>query len=235
MKYIYSNAYKKILLISIAVVAVFIIRVVYKYFNNVVKEGFDSKVKWSSDLVSRFNAYQDSVNMNNNQMNVAVLQEQVSSEEVEHFLKTGYWTWSEDIKNLYLESVRQNPMIKIDPDYALDYAMKIYNENSVKNLLSWNTKEGQFLLYGGTNKNNIIKCSDDANPVLQKTIENGGVKSILNIDIENEMPGFTFVNEPCNPCSVLNNKSDYSCPFKLNIKGDNETSDIWKILWNQSV
>ena len=257
-KYIYSNAYK---IICVVIIAIIIYVIGSFVFNNDVKEGF----VWSRDLISRFTKYQDSVNLNDNQYNLAILQQQASPEEVEQLLKNGHWSWSDDIKNLYLKGVWQNPIIKFYPEHALIYAMRLYNEQSAKQLLSWNTKEGEFLLYGGTNTNdknkNIIKCSDDANPVLQKTTypplekiegkwglyqEKGesfpsskysnntwiGTKvDIANENIPNEMPGFTFINKPCNPCSVLNETPDYSCAFKLNVDGDNETSDIWKKLW----
>ena len=206
-------------------------------------EGFT----WSRNTINKFNVYQDTVNLNANQFNMSVLQEQASEDEAKELLKTGYWPWSDDTKKQYIEGVWQNPIIKFKPEAALAYAMKIYNETAAKKLLSWNTKEGSFLLYGGTNaaieNKNIIKCSGDPDkdPVLQKTTVTGynlfnGFKNTTTVDIAlenipNEMPGFSFVNSPCNPCSALNNTPDYNCPFKLNVNGDNEISDVWKGLW----
>ena len=45
------------------------------------------------------------------------------------------------------------------------------------------------------------------------------------------MKGFSFVKGPCDPCVALNNPADYSCPFRLNIKGDDSISNQWKQLW----
>jgi hypothetical protein len=109
---------------------------------------------WSRDTTKKFNEYQDTVNLNQNRFNMKVLQEQASEDEVKELLKTGYWPWSEDTKKQYMEAVWQNSIIKIDPNAALDYAMKLYNETAAKRLLSWNTKEGEFLLYGSTNDSN---------------------------------------------------------------------------------
>ena len=208
---------------------------------------------------------------------MSVLQDQASEEEAKELLRTGYWPWSDDTKKQYMEGVWQNTMIKYDPELALDYAMKLYNENAAKRLMSWNTKEGQFLLYGANangngsangniigittgdnglangigqgitvdgeiSKKNVIKCSNDIkNPVLQKTTVNGynlsnGFKNTTTIDIAsedipNEVPGFSFVRNTCNPCSVFNENPDYTCPFKLNVKGDDEISNVWKELW----
>ena len=60
--------------------------------------------------------------------------------------------------------------------------------------------------------------------------KNEKISDIENQEVEKEMPGFTFIKDPCNPCLALDN--NYSCPFKLNVKGDNNVSDIWKFFWN---
>lgn len=265
-------SYIKILLLIICVYIFY--PIIDKYLNSLlgIKEGF----VWSRDTITKFNVYQDTVNLNANQFNMSVLQEQASEEEAKELFKTGYWPWSEDTKKQYIEGVWQNTMLKFDPDAALDYAMKLYNETAAKRLLSWNTKEGEFLLYGSTSDNGsasdndkiigiatnglangegqgitsdgqiskkyIFKCSDDSNPVLQKTTMNGynlsnGFKNTTTVnvslnDIPNEVAGFSFVGSPCNPCAPLNDTPDYSCPFKLNVKGNNEVSDVWKELWS---
>jgi hypothetical protein len=208
----YSYTFIKIIAFIIGIYIFY--PIVDKYLNrllginkNTLKEGF----VWSRDTINKFNVYQDTVNLNANQFNIPVLQEQSSEDEVNEMMKTGYWPWSEDTKKQYIEGVWQNSMLKFDPDAALDYAMRLYNETAVKRLLSWNTKEGQFLLYGSSINNNniigidsdgngisddgkigkksIIKCSDDlSNPVLQKTTINGynlfnGFKNTTTSDI----------------------------------------------------
>ena len=270
-----NYSYIKILLLIICVYIFY--PIVNKYLNlalGIKQDGLvvdKESFVWSRDTIKKFDLYQDTVNLNANQFNMSVVQEQASEDEAKELINTGYWPWSEDTKKQYVEAVWQNPIIKFEPGAALDYAMKLYNETAAKRLLSWNTKEGQFLLYGSNDNNgknigittgndglangigqgvtvngqiskkNIFKCSDDSNPVLQKTTVNGynlsnGFKNTTTIDlaledIPNEVPGFSFVNGPCNPCSVLNDVADYSCPFKLNVKGNDEISDVWKNLW----
>ena len=250
MKYSYTFISK----IFVLIICVYIFYpIIDKFLNNLlgINENLVEGFAWSRNTITKFNVYQDTVNLNANQYNMSVLQEQASEDEAKELLKTGYWPWSEDTKKQYIEGVWQNPIIKFQPEAALDYAMKLYNETAAKRLLSWNTKEGQFLLYGSNSetkdgeniKKNSIKCSDDINnPVLQKTTVNGynlfnGFKNTTTVDlafndIPNETPGFTFVNNPCNPCSALNDNPDYSCPFKLNVKGNDEISDVWKNLWS---
>ena len=108
-----------------------------------------------------------------------------------------------------MDAISHSPLIKIDSGEALNSAMKIYNENAIKQVLAYNTKEGKFLLYGiktGPNDFDTIKCSSDLdNAVLQKNVFNSynlwnGYKNtettiIKNEDIPSEVSGFSF-NKP---------------------------------------
>ena len=251
MKYMYKLIIFIIMLIGISII------LFNSFTKNLGKDGFQNyyTTSWSPDLIKRFNIYQTTMNKNINQFDLDQLQRQASPTEAEEYLKTGYWTWSNDLKNLYVEKVWENPIIKIDPQYALNYAMRTYNQNAVRELLAWNTKEGHFLLYGGDlgvsdgmpkNMNNTIKCSTDSLNMEKKiytgmNLWNGYMNSTTTTvkpeDIPKEMPGFTFVKEPCNPCIALNSVStsdldNFSCPFKINLKGDDSISEPWKQLWN---
>jgi hypothetical protein len=221
----------------------------------VEKDGFKNNDmhEWSPDLIKRFNIYQTTMNKHVNQFDLGQLQRQVSPIEVEEYLKSGYWFWPDDLKSLYIEKIRNNPIIKINPQYALNYAMKIYNKNAIRELLAWNTKEGKFLLYGGDigvsdgmpkNINNTIKCSGDSleNSYMEKKIYTGidqwngymntKITRVKPEDIPKEMPGFSFIKGHCNPCIALNTPSDFSCPFKLNVNGNDSISEPWRQLWN---
>ena len=249
--------YINIIFFIIIIVVILLFNSLAKNNKKNMKSGFQNyhTTRWSSDLIKRFNNYQTTMNNNNNQFNLDQLQKQASPEEVEEYLKTGLWYWPDDLKELYIESIWSNPMIKIEPQYALNYAMGLYNQNAVRQLLAWNTKEGEFLLYGGDlgytkndipqihpdqNKHNTIKCSADSLN-MEKTIYNGvnykngymnSTTTIVNPeDIPNEMPGFSFVKGQCNPCSAFD--GDFSCPFRLKIaKESDDISKPWKQLWN---
>jgi hypothetical protein len=247
MKYSYNILFFIILIVLIIL------------FNSFIKKsekyGFENynTQPWSKDLIKRFNVYQTTMNKHINHFNLDQLQKQATAQEAEDYLRTGVWSWPDDLKNLYMEKIWESPIIKIDPQIALNYAMGIYNQNAVRELLAWNTKEGHFLLYGADlgvtdgmpkNVHNILKCSTDSvdNSHVEKKVYtgmnlwNGYMNStttpINPEDIPNEMPGFSFVNGPCNPCVALNPDGDFSCPFQLNIKGDNSISLPWQQLWN---
>ena len=211
------------IIILFTVIVSISIYIIYKiYINILLKEGFITN-KWSPDLIRKFNIYQTTMNNNANQFNLEVLQQQATPAEVEQLIKTGYWPWSDTLKQQYVDHVWSSPIIKIDPQYALDYAMRIYNQKAVTELLAWNSKEGDFLLYGGINQTgDVIKCSNTM-------IMTKNDKPLNPEDIPKEMPGFTFINNSCDPCQVFNR--DFSCPFKLNIDGDDSISSPWKKLW----
>jgi hypothetical protein len=75
--------------------------------------------------------------------------------------------------------------------------------------------------------NPVIKCSidDNGNASLEKTeyTGKGGIfgeqtskkSSIQYADLESEIPGFKFLDGPCDPCKALNFPPDYTCKYKL--------------------
>ena len=235
-----------------------------------IKEGFNTNT-WSNQTISDFNVYNKKVHPKSG-FNLKILQEQATEEEAKEYIDTGYWPWADTTKQMYIKQVERLKMIRNNPIHALSQAMQIYNENAAKQLMSWNTKEGDFIMNGGiSNSNggistnnqiidddvndgmpaiehqsqNIIKCSQDANGIskMQKTTYNGynyfnGYKNtttedVSNEDIPSQMPGFNFVNGPCNPCGPLEAPAEYNCPFTLNIKGNTskKISPIWEQLW----
>jgi len=233
----------------------------YKYFNYNLIEGF----QWSPDSIYKFKVLQSTINPKSH-FDMIMIQNQASEEEGKELIKNGFWPWSKETEYLYLDAVAREPIIRITPGFSMQNAKTIYNENAIKQMLSWNTKEGQFLLNGSfvnnnnnnsndNNENNDFKSIRDEikcfsyvdKPSKLKKIKIDGLQrlgpekdllngykkeqiiSIENENIPNEMPGFSFIGKPCNPCAPLDN--DYSCPFRLNVKGDDNVSDIWKILW----
>ena len=216
----------------ILIIIIFILSIFLRSFS--FKEGFT----WSKQSIHDFLIFQNTVNPHV-QFNMQMVQDQASEDELNTLLKTGSWPWTEETKYSYMDQIAHNPIIKTNPAYPMEYDRKIYNEQAAKQLISWNTKEGQFLLNGVKIDNGTIKCND--NSKMQKTIKTGynlwngyenlDITEISNNDsIPNEIQGFQFIKNSCNPCVALNN--DYSCPFQLNIKGDTRTSSIWKSLWN---
>jgi hypothetical protein len=249
MKY-YSYFILKIFLFLLLIITI----IFFYSFTKNKKEGFDSNyTPWPNQLVQRFIEYQRTVNLNYHQFDLDILQKQATPDEAEHLLQTGFWPWPDDLQYEYLDKVWKNPIIKFAPSYALDYAMKLYNKNAARELLAWNTKEGQFLLYGANightegmpkDVTNSIKCVPDKDnnsfsikKIIYKYMNlwNGymeyDIKDLKPLDIPQETNGFSFIKEPCDPCVALNSPGNFTCPFKINVDGDDSVSFPWKSLW----
>jgi uncharacterized membrane protein YgcG len=218
-----------------------------------LKEGFAmNTVPWSDDLVAKFLKFQKVLNPNV-VYDMKVVQQQATPDEVDYLFKNNKWPWSKEVIDLYQEAVAENSFVKVDPGIAMIDAQQIYNEMAMKQVLSFGTKEGTFLLNGaviGHNKNmpsninDLVKCGTDpktGQSVVEKVVYNGYDsingsmnKSVTNVEVANIpglVNGFKFLNGPCNPCAPLDNPPAYSCPFSLNTGNGAEVSPIWKLLW----
>jgi len=224
------------------------------------------------DLQNNFLQIQNTINKNK-VFDMNTINSQASQEELRYFNKNGKWPWSQKVIKLYQDAVNSNPYIRTTPLQATNYAQTIYNQNAILTLLSYQTKEGEFLLNGvlvsdpsgnpmeelpsgfgdfpyesgllGNRVDDVIKCNlkNDQNPTLERIryTGKGGIfgeqtQKVTPIDynnLENIIPGFTFLNGPCNPCVAMAETPDYSCPFKLKVKGKSPfISEIWQHLWN---
>lgn len=133
--------------------------ILYRF--SLLKEGF----KWSPESTKDFILIQSTINPNVVFDTNMIQQNQASQEEVDYFNKNGMWKWSDSTKDLYMKAVNSNPYIKIAPDAALLESQKIYNETSILMILSYQTKEGQFLING------VEVPSYDGNP--EETLPTG--------------------------------------------------------------
>ena len=245
-------------------ITLIIIIILYQFSKySYIKESFNqnnhdkkSKCGWSKKTIKNFMKYQY-ITFPNAVFNMEIIQKQASEDEANTLLKTGSWPWSQEIQDIYMNVISRNEIVSENPGESLMQAMKLYNENAIKQLLSWNTKEGQFLLRGvdlgpaesepeyiKEKKHNSIKCVSGKNindSYMEKTTYLGtdyfsglfkiNKDRILNEDLPKVIPGFGFIKNSCNPCVALNETADYSCPFNINVKDNNNMSKIWADLW----
>jgi hypothetical protein len=96
----------------------------------------------------------------------------------------------------------------------------------------------------GNRVDDIIKCNmkNDSNPTLERIryTGKGGIfgeqtEKVTQVDyndLENIIPGFAFLNKPCNPCGAMAANPDYSCAYRLRVKDKPPfISDVWQYLW----
>ena len=201
-----------------------------------------------------------------------IINQQATQEEIEYYNKNSMWPWSQEVTEIYKDSITKNPFVRSLPDDSVLTTRKVYNQNAILRALSYQTKEGQFLLNGVLVDNpnsveelpngygdfvydsglsedytkDIIKCNllkSDEMPTLERItyIGKGGIynqqkKTIENVDynnLENIIPGFKFLNSPCNPCESMAANPNYSCKFTLDVndKEGSTVSKVWNYLW----
>lgn len=209
-------------------------------------------IVWPQKVIDDFVAFQK-VHNPNLRFDLDVIQRQATAKEVEILLKTGKWPWSPDVITLYKNAISQNNIINSEPGASLLTAQTVYNQMAIVELLSWNTKEGSFLLNGAIikhtdgmpdNVNNLVRCGKDRKTgkiSMQKVVYTGyngvngsivsNVTPLSNANIPKEVSGFKFLKSECNPCTALDDPADYSCPFSLDIGDGAEVSTVWQQLW----
>lgn len=201
-----------------------------------------------------------------------VIRAQASQEEIDYFNQHGMWPWSQRVIELYEQAVNANPYVRTVANLATEYARRIYNQTAILRVLSYQTKEGQFLLNGvlvrdpsgnqmeglpsgfGTfpyeaglidhRTDDIIKCNmnNEADPTLERIQFTGkgvtfGEQTTERTPVdyrtlEQVIPGFAFLDKPCNPCGAVATTPDYSCAYRLRVKDKPPfVSNVWQYLW----
>lgn len=79
---------------------------------------------------------------------IEVMGTQATQEELDYFNQHGMWPWSQDVIKLYEDAVKRNPYVRSITGDSTIMARKTYNQNAILRVLSYQTKEGQFLLDG---------------------------------------------------------------------------------------
>ena len=142
----------------------------------------------------------------------------VPESDVENFIKTGTWVWSNDFTNAMKQTELNVPNM---------------NETSVTNDITTAQKSipEQWYIYlsglgYGLSLNNIGKkynlgCNIDnttnkSTGDSMYTLDASG--NITNTSVDNSqlptlIPGFTFIDTPCNPCNVIN--GNFSCAYAI--------------------
>ena len=269
--------------IKYSLLALLLVIVLYRFsqLNNQtnLKEGFT----WSQQSTTDFLKIQDTLNPHV-VFDTNKIQQQASQEEVDYFLQNQMWPWSQEVQDLYKESVMNNQYVQINPEDAVNQARQIYNQQIILEIISWQKKEGQILLNGiiindasgadpsgnvnysrngagsyafssgliSTENNpniKVIKCKSDPSgnySLSQGQYDESQYKQVYTeveaSDLENIIPGFKFVSQPCNPCVALNSPPNYTCPFTLDLSNNhsqgqpnnlfsNNISKVWQYLW----
>lgn len=77
-----------------------------------------------------------------------MIEQQATQEELDYFIKNRTWPWSKQARILYDEIKNKNPYVRTFSEDSANQTKKIYNETAMLRAISYQTKEGEFLLNG---------------------------------------------------------------------------------------
>ena len=75
-----------------------------------------------------------------------ILQQNATQEEADFFLTNGYWPWSQETKDKYIEILDKNTIVRNFAPKSVNTDQKIYPEKTIQEILAFNTPEGKFVL-----------------------------------------------------------------------------------------
>jgi len=174
-----------------AMVSVLAFVVVQQMFS-IYEEGF------TAESTKEFLDLQSTINPNVN-FDMDEIGRQATQEEMDYYLKHKMWPWSEELKEVYKTAIISNPYVRLEPGLAVNRARVMYNEAIMWQILSWQTKEGLFLLNGAIVKDpsynefpsgfgdfpysselvkerhDVIKCADDKGKLVLMRTRNVGI------------------------------------------------------------
>lgn len=119
--------------------------IIYRFSRMLLVEGFS----WNKKDTQDFLLIESTINPHTI-FDVDQIQksQEASQEELDYFLKNKMWPWSQKTIELYRDSIRSNPFIRTYSGDAINYARTIYPERAILRIISYQTKEGLFLLNG---------------------------------------------------------------------------------------
>jgi hypothetical protein len=138
----FKNLYYGMILLLIFII-IYRILTLSLYSRSNQKEGFT----WDQQSKDKFLEIQKLINPEI-VFNTPEIQQQATQEEVNYFNQNARWPWSDKVKKLYAETLDNNPYVRTSPEDAINTISTIYNEQAILQMLSWQAKEGQFLLNG---------------------------------------------------------------------------------------
>jgi hypothetical protein len=77
-----------------------------------------------------------------------IINQQATQEEIDYYNENSMWPWSQQVIDLYKDALTRNTYVRSLPDDGVLTARKVYNQNAILRALSYQTKEGQFLING---------------------------------------------------------------------------------------
>jgi hypothetical protein len=212
--------FKKILFIIIVLsICIFLL---YLLSNNT--EGFITlnSLVYSDTTVNDYNNYITNLQQDNTSVSPITIDDLqkvgVPESDVENFIKTGTWVWSNDFMNAMKQTQLNVPnMDETSVTNALTSAQKSVPEQYYIFLYAAgysNTLKSIGKKYNiGCNIDTTTNKSTGDSMYTLDASGNVTTTTVDNSQLPTLIPGFTFIDTPCNPCNVVN--GNFSCAYAI--------------------
>jgi hypothetical protein len=219
--------YKKLCFAFIGIsLCLIILYFLSKYNDNSLKESFVtlSPVTYSETTITDYNNYQNKLvedakaaGKTHNVISVDDLQKLgVPETDVKTFISSGIWPWTAGFTDALKKMLINSPNTDSTTiTTTINDAQKQFPEQFYITFFNAFYDLG----FASIAKTKNIGCNID--PVTKKatgdtmfTLDNNGqvtTTPVANDQLPTLIPGFTFLNQPCNPCNIYNRNFD--CPF----------------------
>jgi hypothetical protein len=216
----------KILIVIIGFSLCIFILYLLSNYNTKSKEGFItlSPVAYSSTTITNYNNYiaqlkKDNTSSNTNFLTADDLQKLgVPEADVNTFISSGLWPWSQGfidaIKKVELNTPNSDPttvtssLTEAQKQLPEQWYIAFFGQSYISQL-NYIAKSKSLACNIDTSTNKAIGDGmytlDASGNVTSTYIDNNQLPTLL--------PGFTFLNQPCNPCNIMN--GIYDCPYSF--------------------
>jgi hypothetical protein len=178
---------------------------------------------WSEETIKSYKDYMKSIG---GQDSSSMWQQSGTSEDsVKSFISTGTWKWSEKVIKMFklyvINEPSGGPMSVPEGKTFDEYLIDVQKQCPEEWIVTFMGTGTTYTQIAGLSQiayaKKIGMCNFDpsGNSIgngLYKLDSSGKISTDLidNKDLPTLIPGFTFLNEVCNPCST-----DFNCPFAL--------------------
>ena len=204
------------------------------------REGFEpythGPYPYSEDTIKKIKAFaikqHPNTSISDTDLDNLVRQYSIASSETEinAYIDTGgIWTWNDRAKKQMRDNtLKSNPKMTVDElDKAMLQSQSMWPQTTLDSLL---TNTGLLQI---ASKNHMRCNLDPSGNVIGDGLYKLDASNKLttevvdNKDLPVLIPGFAFLDEPCNPCMILSSQSNkFSCPFALPGTADTDKAPI---------
>jgi len=167
------------------------------------REGFSLTSTYSTQTIVAFTNYLKGKSSTNDDATIknkidTYEKANVPESSINAYVSTEKWPYTDKFKKVCVEKGVDIDKLTEPEEIYIQQLSKKYGNVTLSSLRSFD-----------------VMCKMDAsgNSIGKGMYSIKDSEYIPNETLNKKIPGFTFLNEPCNPCDILNN--NYDCPFSV--------------------